>query len=93
VVDVGGLDRRPDPGCNIESLAVGRHVVAARGDAVKVELPVVKLPWRTQIWKCSRAATARASRSKRWRREGSEAISGDKTLIATVRFSRVSRAR
>ena len=36
---------------------------------------------------------ARASRSKRARAVGSAANAGERTLIATVRSSRVSRAR
>src|SRR5262245_43534134 len=45
------------------------------------------------MWGWFRLETARASRSKRWRRSGLRARCSGSTLMATVRSRRVSRAR
>src|SRR5262245_24937315 len=51
------------------------------------------MSYRAQMWGWLRLETVRASRSKRWRRSGLPARCSGRTLIATVRSRRVSRAR
>ena len=51
------------------------------------------MSWMVTMWEWLRAEAAFASRAKRSRRSRLDAASGRTTLMATVRSSRVSRAR
>src|SRR5713101_2876751 len=51
------------------------------------------MSWSVQMWGCESFETALASRSRRCRKEGSEDRSAGRTLRATSRSRRVSRAR
>jgi hypothetical protein len=79
--------RPPGSMATLSGRPVTRSIAITRWPSIS------SMAWRVTMFGWLRAATARASRSKRARRAGSCAVSAGRTFSATSRPSRVSRAR
>jgi len=74
--------------------STARSVSPSRSSVTAYAVPASSpKSWRATMFEWLKAATARASRSKRFRRSGSRAKASGRTLTATSRPRRVSRAR
>ena len=85
-------DRRP-PGEALAYDPLAQRLAFEQLRDRKESPPSSPKSWIARMLGCERAATARASRSKRDRARGSPRAAPGSTLIATSRPSRVSRAR